>query len=37
MLVQRFYLGFKLVTKYQNGGKNNSEITSRRCVLAFSV
>lgn len=37
MLVQRFYLGFKLVTKYQNGGKNNSEITSRVCTCFFSL
>lgn len=35
MLVQRFYLGFKLVTEYQKGGKNNGEITSRACTYFF--
>lgn len=36
MLVQRFYLGFKLVTEYQNGEKITEKLLVE-CVLAFSV
>lgn len=37
MLVQRFYLGFKFVTEYQSGGKNNREITSRVCTYSVKL